>query len=259
MERVDKDRNGEITFGEWRDFLFLYPYEATIVNIYQYWEKVYLVDIGEHAIIPEGVSRHSHDAIKYFVAGGVAGALSRTTTAPLDRLKVLFQIHKGKQSFVPCALKIYKESGLLGFFRGNGINILKVAPESAIKFYAYETVKGLLVQLNGSGTKDDISGFERLLAGGTAGAIAQTAIYPMELIKTRLMTYVHAPSLPTLSKQIWRQEGFRAFYRGLVPSLIGIVPYAGIDLATYESLKKQSQHWLSSDHGMYRISYNIYS
>ncbi len=35
-------------------------------------------------------------------------------------------------------------------------------------------------------------------------------------------------------KQILRHEGPRALYRGLTPSLVGIIPYAGIDLAVYE-------------------------
>ena len=36
------------------------------------------------------------------------------------------------------------------------------------------------------------------------------------------------------ARQIARTEGLRAFYRGLTPSLIGIIPYAGIDLTVYE-------------------------
>lgn len=33
---------------------------------------------------------------------------------------------------------------------------------------------------------------------------------------------------------IFKTEGIRSFYRGLFPSLLGIIPYAGIDLAIYE-------------------------
>lgn len=68
MEHVDKDNNGIITFEEWRDFLFLYPHEATFENIYKYWERVCLVDIGEQAVIPEGISKHIHKT-KYLIAG----------------------------------------------------------------------------------------------------------------------------------------------------------------------------------------------
>ena len=38
--------------------------------------------------------------------------------------------------------------------------------------------------------------------------------------------------------KIYREEGLSAYYRGLFPTLLGIVPYAGISFFTYESLKK---------------------
>lgn len=36
------------------------------------------------------------------------------------------------------------------------------------------------------------------------------------------------------AKQILHKEGVQAFYRGYVPNTLGIIPYAGIDLAVYE-------------------------
>ena len=36
------------------------------------------------------------------------------------------------------------------------------------------------------------------------------------------------------ARTILRNEGAGRFYRGLLPSLAGIIPYAGIDLAVYE-------------------------
>ncbi|KAJ0617558.1 putative mitochondrial carrier protein [Helianthus annuus] len=205
VEHIDKDNNGTITFGEWRDFLLLYPHEATIKNIYQHWERISQIDIGEQAVIPAGISKQSN-AFKYLLAGGVAGAISRTATAPLDRLKVSFAVQTTKTSIGSTVKNIWKEGGASSFFRGT---------------------------------------FGRLLAGGTAGAVAQTAVYPMELVKTRLQTYVSEPgkfpSLGKLSKDIWVHEGPRAFYKGMVPSLLGIIPYAGIDLAVYETLKEMSK------------------
>ncbi|CAI9780044.1 unnamed protein product [Fraxinus pennsylvanica] len=215
VEHVDKDNNGIITFEEWRDFLLLYPHEATIENIYRYWERVYLVDIGEQAVIPEGISKHVH-ATKYLIA----------------------------------VKKLWKEGGFLGFFRGNGLNVLKVAPESAIKFYTYETLKTIIGDAKGE-KQEDIGTVGRLVAGGLAGAVAQASIYPMDLVKTRLQTYAcekgNVPSLGKLSKDIWVQEGPRAFYRGLVPSLLGIIPYAGIDLTAYETLKDMSKKYILHD------------
>lgn len=36
------------------------------------------------------------------------------------------------------------------------------------------------------------------------------------------------------AKTILKKEGVKAFYKGYVPNLLGIIPYAGIDLAVYE-------------------------
>lgn len=251
VEHVDKDSNGVITFKEWRDFLLLYPHEATIENIYHYWERVCLVDIGEHAVIPEGISKHAN-ATKYLMAGGVAGAASRTATAPLDLLKVIFQVQTKNVTIGHAVQSIWKERGLLGFFRGNGLNVIKVGPESAIKFYTYEMLKSVIGDANGS-----VGILGRLTAGGLAGAVAQTSIYPMDLVKTRLQTYSSdrggVPKLGKLARDIWVQEGPRAFYKGLIPSLLGIIPYAGIDLAAYETLKDMSRKYILHDDGMLQI------
>jgi solute carrier family 25 (mitochondrial phosphate transporter), member 23/24/25/41 len=139
------------------------------------------------------------------------------------------------------------------------LNVVKVAPESAIRFYAYETLKEYIMTSKGE-NKSEVGASERLVAGGLAGAVAQTAIYPIDLVKTRLQTYScegrKVPRIGALSRDIWMHEGPRAFYRGLVPSLLGMVPYAGIDLAVYETLKDVSKTYILKDSG--KASLNIY-
>lgn len=131
------------------------------------------------------------------------------------------------------------EGGLTSLWRGNGINVLKIAPETAIKFMAYEQYKKLLTS---EGQK--IETHKRFMAGSLAGATAQTAIYPMEVLKTRLTLRKTGQfsGMFDCAKQILKKEGVKAFYKGYVPNLVGIIPYAGIDLAVYESLKNA---WLS--------------
>lgn len=260
VDQVDKDNNGIISFEEWRDFLLLDPHEATMENIYHHWERVCLVDIGEHTVIPEGISKHVN-ASKYLIAGGVAGATSRTATAPIDRLKVVMQVQTTRAHIKPEIKRIWREGHFSGFFRGNGLNVLKVAPESAIRFYTYEVLKNLIANAKGQ-EKGDIGTTGHLIAGGLAGAVAQTTVYPMDLVKTRLQTSGceggKVPRVGMLAKEILVQEGPRAFYRGLVPSLMGMIPYAGIELAAYETFKDMSRTHLLNNDGKQSSFFHLY-
>ena len=130
-----------------------------------------------------------------------------------------------------------QEGGVSGMWRGNGINVLKIAPESAIKFAAYEHVKRFI---KGDSTHA-LSIYERFCAGAMAGGISQTAIYPFEVLKTRLALRKTGQfkGIADAAYKIYTLEGIRSFYRGYIPNLLGIVPYAGIDLAVYETLKRK--------------------
>lgn len=79
------------------------------------------------------------------------------------------------------------------------------------------------------------------MAGACAGGFSQTVIYPLEVLKTRLAlrkTGQYKGILDAAIK-IHATEGLSSFYRGYVPNILGIVPYAGIDLAVYETLKRK--------------------
>lgn len=77
---------------------------------------------------------------------------------------------------------------------------------------------------------------ERFVAGSLAGVIAQSSIYPMEVLKTRLALRKTGQysGISDCAKHILRREGVAAFYKGYIPNMLGIIPYAGIDLAVYE-------------------------
>lgn len=112
------------------------------------------------------------------------------------------------------------------------MNVLKIAPESAIKFASYEQMKKLVK----GNSERDLYLSERIVSGSFAGAISQSAIYPMEVVKTRLTlgTTGQFAGIFHAARRIYKHEGIFAFYRGYAPNLAGILPYAGIDLAVYE-------------------------
>lgn len=88
----------------------------------------------------------SAPVVAAFMAGGVAGAVSRTVVSPLERLKILYQIQSGgrneyKMSIWRALRKMYTEEGWRGFMRGNGTNCVRIIPYSAVQFSAYSIYK----------------------------------------------------------------------------------------------------------------------
>ncbi|XP_036097448.1 calcium-binding mitochondrial carrier protein SCaMC-3 isoform X2 [Molossus molossus] len=192
LHSMDRDGTMTIDWQEWRDHFLLHSLE-NMEDVLYFWKHSTVLDIGECLTVPDEFSEQEKLTgmwWKQLVAGAVAGAVSRTGTAPLDRLKVFMQIKR------------------------------------AIR-----------------GQQETLHVQERFVAGSLAGATAQTIIYPMEVLKTRL-TLRRTGQYKGLLDCAWRimeREGPRAFYHGYLPNVLGIIPYAGIDLAVYETLKNQ---WL---------------
>ncbi|XP_031202420.1 calcium-binding mitochondrial carrier protein SCaMC-3 isoform X1 [Mastomys coucha] len=243
LHSMDRDGTMTIDWQEWRDHFLLHSLE-NVEDVLYFWKHSTVLDIGECLTVPDEFSRQEKLTgmwWKQLVAGAVAGAVSRTGTAPLDRLKVFMQVHASKSNrlnILGGLRNMIQEGGILSLWRGNGINVLKIAPESAIKFMAYEQIKRAI-----RGQQETLHVQERFVAGSLAGATAQTIIYPMEVLKTRLTLRRTGQykGLLDCARQILEREGPRAFYRGYLPNVLGIIPYAGIDLAVYETLKNR---WL---------------
>ncbi|XP_048847690.1 calcium-binding mitochondrial carrier protein SCaMC-3b isoform X1 [Brienomyrus brachyistius] len=247
LQSMDNDGTMAINWNKWRDHFLLNPLHS-MEDVAHFWKHSLMLDIGEHLTVPDDFSEQEKRlgmVWRQLAAGAMAGAVSRTGTAPLDRLKVFLQVHGSsprRMGLWNDLLGMVREGGVRSLWRGNGINVLKIAPESAIKFMAYEQIKWLM-----KGCKDggSLRVHERFVAGSLAGATAQTIIYPMEVLKTRLTLRKTGQysGMVDCGKQILRREGVRAFYRGYVPNTLGIIPYAGIDLAVYETLKNA---WLQT-------------
>ncbi|KAF9147381.1 hypothetical protein BG015_010983 [Linnemannia schmuckeri] len=340
IKAMDKDGDGVIDYEEWRDFLVLLPREPTLKEIFHYVQEV-VAQVGVDGDVVMPPSENDYVA-RYLLAGAIAGAVSRTATAPLDRLKVYLitnsmpaltgQVAQAGLKHIPklstpsavapvkqrllwnAIVDLYHQGGVKTFFRGNGLNIIKIAPESAIKFYTYETSKSFIVHHMPSMTVQhhhppspnttpsspvhvpEIATSGRFLAGGIAGLVSQFSIYPLETIKTRIMSSTvkakaqkaaaaqaslassassssspsasassslasttsgtgpgtaaakHKTCIRSVAREMWQQAGLRGFYRGLGPSLVGIFPYAAIDLSVFETLKFGYMRWKAGVH-----------
>ena len=81
-------------------------------------------------------------------AGGCAGALAKTTIAPLDRCKIYFQTHPEKNYRMSGAIKFlrltYESEGFLRLWRGNTATMARIVPYASTQFMAFEQYKKLL-------------------------------------------------------------------------------------------------------------------
>jgi solute carrier family 25 phosphate transporter 23/24/25/41 len=215
--------------------------------------------------LPSSSSNSHKEMLANVYAGMVAGVVSRTATAPFDRLRTLMQaglgfplrppsvegsskeglyakFHPKLRRFVPVREQgvframayVYEEGGWIGFFRGNGTNCLKIAPEYALKF----TLNPIVVQyFSPDGDKSRATLVQQFTAGCISGAATTATIYPLEVIKVR-MTVAEAGEYKSLRDCIARtaQNGrpgevwIARFYRGFGASLMGSVPFSGTQL-----------------------------
>ena len=196
-----------------------------------------------------------------FFAGGIAGVTSRTLTSPLDVVKILAQVgtKDSKQGFLKTFTNVYRNEGMMAFWKGNGIACLRLFPYSACQFGTYTQVKLYL-----SDSQGRLSSLNALIAGSIAGLSATTITYPFDMIKTRLTTQHVDPSkrvyrdIRHAFRVIYQEEGVLAYYRGMsatvlgkiklvkilcnldiiVIMFLGIVPFSGATFMAYEFLDK---------------------
>ncbi|CAL5873364.1 uncharacterized protein PFLUO_LOCUS7636 [Penicillium psychrofluorescens] len=201
----------------------------------------------------------------YFVAGGIAGVVSRTATAPLDRLKVYLIAQTGFKRTAAHAAKdglpftaagsapktlldalkeLWRAGGIRSLFAGNGLNVVKVMPESAIKFGAYESAKRAFARFEGHNDPRRLLPTSQFLSGGFGGMVAQCFVYPLDTLKFRMQCETVEGGLrgnqliAATARKVWNKSGLFGFFRGLPLGLMGMFPYAAIDLTTFEYLKR---------------------
>lgn len=151
--------------------------------------------------------------VKNILAGGVAGLVSRTAVAPLERAKIILQLQSTNKSLSQVFTSMHRER--LGLFKGNGTNLLRIMPYSAVQFAVYEGTKKAFDLENET--------VKRLVCGGLAGMASVICTYPLDLVRTRLSmpNQANHHGILKMLKTVYQQEGgLLAWYKGLLPTLI---------------------------------------
>ncbi|KGN54303.1 mitochondrial substrate carrier family protein B [Cucumis sativus] len=188
--------------------------------------------------------------LQQLLAGGIAGAFSKTCTAPLARLTILFQV-QGMHSDIAAmkkasiwreASRIINEEGFRAFWKGNLVTIVHRLPYSSVNFYAYEQYKKFLHSFVRERYQANASAdlLVHFFGGGLAGITSASVTYPLDLVRTRLAAQtntIYYRGIGHAFHTICREEGFLGMYKGLGATLLGVGPSIAISFSVYESLR----------------------
>lgn len=187
-----------------------------------------------------------------FAAGGISGAVAKTATAPIERVKLIIQTQdanpliksgqvKRYTGIVDCFTRVYTEQGLKAFWRGNFTNVIRYFPTQAFNFAFKDTIKALFPKY--SPKKEFLKFFlVNMASGGLAGAGSLCIVYPLDYARTRLASDVGSGQksfnglADCLVKTARGPSGVLGLYNGFGVSVAGIIPYRGVYFGLYDSL-----------------------
>ncbi|KAM7379676.1 hypothetical protein PAMP_005210 [Pampus punctatissimus] len=241
IQMMDKDSSMTVDWDEFLHHVILNPVD-NIGELVSSWKHSLVFDVGESRAMPiEFPEEASGFGVwrTFVLAAGLADAVSRTVTAPIDRLKTQLQVH-GSKAFSQ-GFQEMRAGGLRSMWQGNAVNVLKGTPQSTLQCLIYAQMKVYTQDRS----QQALTVQQRFGLGCVSGAVAHAAFYPLEVLKVRLNlqqvgTY---KGVVACVRSIYRHGSLFSFYRGFKPSILCMIPYAGVECAVHQSI----MNWARSD------------
>ncbi|KAM3872517.1 solute carrier family 25 member 33 [Diretmus argenteus] len=185
-----------------------------------------------------------NSGLVHMSSAGFAAFVTNSLMNPVWMVKTRMQLERKargekKMNALQCARYVYRTEGIRGFYRGLTASYAGIS-ETMICFLIYETLKKRLAERRFTSPNKDVEKgasdfFSLMLAAAFSKGCASCIAYPHEVIRTRLREegskYKYFFQTGRL---IAVEEGYAAFYRGLIPQLIRQIPNTAIVLSTYE-------------------------
>eukprot|EP00542_Grammatophora_oceanica_P021615 CAMPEP_0194051994 /NCGR_PEP_ID=MMETSP0009_2-20130614/43454_1 /TAXON_ID=210454 /ORGANISM="Grammatophora oceanica, Strain CCMP 410" /LENGTH=359 /DNA_ID=CAMNT_0038699359 /DNA_START=8 /DNA_END=1087 /DNA_ORIENTATION=- len=197
--------------------------------------------------------------VRNLLAGGIAGMAAKSVVAPMDRIKILYQVSAKEfhMSDVPrMGRRIVKDEGITALWKGNTATMIRVFPYAGVQFMVFDRCKGYFLEkherrrrhgYHPEGRAWGLSASESLIAGSLAGAISVACTYPLDMTRAQLAVMKkhrnqHNMNFVQVLGQNYAERGVRGLFRGITPTLLGILPYSGSAFAMNEQGKRYLRH-----------------
>lgn len=142
----------------------------------------------------------------------------------------------GKSSMFALRMVLTRE-GMFGLYRGYGTTVMREIPFTSLQFPLYEFLKVQLARRLG---KLSLQARETAICGSIAGGVAAALTTPLDVLKTRVMLDLRntckqkLPSLAQRIMDIYRHEGPKALFAGIVPRTLWMSAGGAVFLGVYE-------------------------
>lgn len=239
-------------------------HSATLARIFPYAAIKFVAYEQFRAWLIPNRSTETH--ARRFLAGSLAGISSVVCTYPLDVIRVqlaytgsLPGAREERHRLTHTIVEIWKSEGKLlnklrAFYPGFGPTFLGVIPYAGVSFFAHDLGHDIFrskllapIAVNSGRIKTEsdrrrapLKSWAELVAGGTSGLVAQTASYPLEVVRRRMQVGTLKKAKLTLrqtAKAIYCESGIRGFFIGLTIGYIKVAPMSACSFYAYEQMK----------------------
>ncbi|KIX95710.1 uncharacterized protein Z520_08417 [Fonsecaea multimorphosa CBS 102226] len=185
------------------------------------------------------------------LAAGVTEAVAVVTPMEVVKIRMQAQYHSlsdpldvPKYRSAPHALMtVIREEGIGAIYRGVSLTALRQGTNQAVNFTVYTELKEMLQRWQPEYDNKNLPGYQTTVIGLISGAMGPFSNAPIDTIKTRLQKTPAEPGQTALSRimkisnEMFKQEGPRAFYKGITPRVMRVAPGQAVTFTVYEYLK----------------------
>ncbi|KAK7749403.1 mitochondrial FAD carrier protein flx1 [Diatrype stigma] len=210
----------------------------------------------------------------YFVASAVGGLFTQCLTNPIWVLKTrMLSSDRGAAGAYPSmwagAARILRAEGWRGFYRGLGISLFGVT-HGAVQFAVYDPLKKMYLRRRNhldfadggdqgmTTTTTTTGGMQQqqrlgnevtLVISSVSKLVAGAVTYPYQVIRSRLQNYNaderFGRGIRGVVRRTWGEEGWRGFYRGIIPGVVRVLPATWVTFLVYENVKYYLPQWFA--------------
>jgi len=184
-------------------------------------------------------------------AGGISGAISKSITAPLEKVKLAIQNQDSNPRIISGEMKRYSsmgdcfrrhitELGATSLWRGNVANCIRYVPTAACNLAFKDTIKGMFPKYNKQ-TEFGKFAASQVASGAAAGGVTNTLVYPLIYVRTVLGADLgkvkQFNGMGDCLVKTAKNNGILSLYNGIGPSSVGIVVYRGAQFGIQDIVK----------------------